>query len=76
MGAGVPVGKLPPPIVVFLVDRSGTDISSIDVKHSTHKSVKVFLKACAKEGLIKLKETKGDVVITGIVSISSCLSGP
>ena len=37
----------------------------IDIKHSTYKSVKAFLKASAKEGLLKLKETKGDVVVTG-----------
>lgn len=38
----------------------------IDVKHSTHKSVKAFFKACAKDGLIKLKDAKGgDVVVTG-----------
>ncbi|PSS30878.1 hypothetical protein PHLCEN_2v2605 [Hermanssonia centrifuga] len=42
------------------------DSSAIDIKQSSHKSVKSFLKACAKEGLIKLKETKGDVVVTGI----------
>ncbi|KAI0694966.1 eukaryotic translation initiation factor SUI1 family protein [Cytidiella melzeri] len=42
------------------------DASAIDIKHSTHKSVKTFLKACAKEGLLKLKETKGDVVVTGV----------
>lgn len=41
------------------------DVGAIDIKQSTHKSVKVFLKACAKEGLVKLKETKGDVVVTG-----------
>lgn len=41
------------------------DASALDIKHSTHKSVKVFLKACAKEGLIKLKESKGDVMVTG-----------
>ena len=41
------------------------DTSSIDIKQSTYKSVKTFLKACAKEGLIKLKESKGDVVVTG-----------
>nr|VWO97766.1 N/A [Ganoderma boninense] len=42
------------------------DANLIDVKHSTHKNVKSFLKACAKEGLVKLKETKGDVVVTAI----------
>lgn len=40
----------------------------MDIKQSTHKTVKAFLKASAKEGLIKLKETKGDVVITGASS--------
>ncbi|KZT05270.1 eukaryotic translation initiation factor SUI1 family protein [Laetiporus sulphureus 93-53] len=43
------------------------DGSAVDVKHSTHKSVKAFLKACAKEGLIKLKDAKGgDVVVTAV----------
>ncbi|KAH8101298.1 eukaryotic translation initiation factor SUI1 family protein [Cristinia sonorae] len=42
------------------------DPSEIDIKQSTHKSVKVFLKACAKEGLVKLKENKGDVLISGV----------
>ncbi|KAI0084693.1 eukaryotic translation initiation factor SUI1 family protein [Irpex rosettiformis] len=42
------------------------DTSIVDIKHSTHKSVKTFLKACAKEGLLKLKESKGDVVVTGV----------
>ena len=44
---------------------SFTDGRNIDIKHSTHKSVKIFLKAAAKEGLVKLKETKGEIVITG-----------
>ena len=35
------------------------------MKHSTFKNVKAFLKASAKEGLIKLKESKSDVVVTG-----------
>lgn len=46
------------------------DVGAIDIKQSTHKSVKVFLKACAKEGLMKLKETKGDVVVTGASAFS------
>ena len=36
------------------------------MKHSTFKNVKSFLKASAKEGLLKLKETKGDVVVTAV----------
>ena len=47
------------------IDMACPDANLIDVKHSTHKNVKSFLKACAKEGLVKLKETKGDVVVTG-----------
>jgi len=42
------------------------DCTVVDVKHSTFKSVKAFLKAAAKEGLIKLKETRGDVVVTAV----------
>jgi translation initiation factor 2D len=37
----------------------------VDIKHSGHKSLTAFLKASAKEGLIKLKESKGEVVVTG-----------
>ena len=37
----------------------------MDIKHSGFKSLTVFLKACAKEGLIKIKETKGGMVVTG-----------
>ncbi|KAI0742631.1 eukaryotic translation initiation factor SUI1 family protein [Daedaleopsis nitida] len=42
------------------------DANAVDVKQSTYKNVKSFLKACAKEGLIKLKETKGDVVVSAV----------
>ncbi|KAI0772460.1 eukaryotic translation initiation factor SUI1 family protein [Trametes elegans] len=42
------------------------DASPIDVRHSTFKNVKTFLKISAKEGLLKLKETKGDVMVTAI----------
>ncbi|KAH9916268.1 eukaryotic translation initiation factor SUI1 family protein [Epithele typhae] len=42
-----------------------SDASSLDVKHSTHKNAKSFLKAAAKEGLIKVKDVKGDIVVTG-----------
>jgi translation initiation factor 2D len=37
----------------------------VDIKHSGFKSLTVFLKASAKEGLIKIKESKGGIVITG-----------
>ncbi|TFY63903.1 hypothetical protein EVJ58_g2961 [Rhodofomes roseus] len=47
--------------------REPLDPSKMDVKHSTHKSVKAFLKACAKDGLIKLKDAKGgDVFVTAV----------
>ncbi|KAF7791573.1 hypothetical protein EIP86_002589 [Pleurotus ostreatoroseus] len=42
------------------------DASVIDIKHSTFKTVKTFLKACAKEGLVKLKESKADILVTGV----------
>ncbi|KAI9068830.1 eukaryotic translation initiation factor SUI1 family protein [Trametes sanguinea] len=51
----------------FALDMYGLpDASSIDVKHSTFKNVKTFLKASAKEGLIKLKESKSDVTVTAV----------
>ena len=49
--------------------RSFKDVSTastpVDIKHSGYKSLTAFLKASAKEGLIKVKETKGEVVVTG-----------
>ena len=41
----------------------------VDIKHSGYKSLTAFLKANAKEGLIKLKESKGEVVVTGAYRI-------
>jgi translation initiation factor 2D len=37
----------------------------VDIKHSTHKSLTAFLRLCEKEGLLKLKEMKPDVVVVG-----------
>ena len=37
----------------------------MDIKHSGFKSLTTFLKASAKEGLVKIKETKGGVVVIG-----------
>ena len=37
----------------------------VDIKHSGFKSLTAFLKASAKEGLIKTKEIRGEVVVTG-----------
>ena len=49
--------------------RSFKEVSAtstpVDIKHSGYKSLTAFLKASAKEGLIKVKETKGEVVVTG-----------
>lgn len=64
LGADVPIGSFHSGKAAHSLIYN-LDVNSIDIKQSTHKSVKVFLKACAKEGLIKLKETKGDVVVTG-----------
>jgi len=38
----------------------------VDIKHSGFKSLTVFLRASAKEGLIKIKENKGRMVVTGV----------
>ncbi|RDX44971.1 eukaryotic translation initiation factor SUI1 family protein [Lentinus brumalis] len=51
------------------------DASAVDVKHSTFKNVKSFLKASAKEGLLKLKETKGDVVVTAVYPKHPAVAG-
>ncbi|KAI0696389.1 eukaryotic translation initiation factor SUI1 family protein [Cerioporus squamosus] len=51
------------------------DASAVDVKHSTFKNVKSFLKASAKEGLLKLKETKGDVVVTAVYPQHPAVAG-
>jgi translation initiation factor 2D len=38
----------------------------VDIKHSTHKSLTAFLKLCEKDGLIKLKDMKSELVITAV----------
>ena len=38
----------------------------VDIKHSGFKSLSAFLKASAKEGLIKIKGMKEEVVVTGM----------
>ena len=43
--------------------RSSTPV---DVKHSAHKSLSAFLRVCEKEGLLKLKETKQDLVVVAV----------
>ena len=43
----------------------------VDIKHSGYKSLTAFLKASAKDGLIKVKETKGEVVVTGVYCIEA-----
>ncbi|KAK7676959.1 hypothetical protein QCA50_020077 [Cerrena zonata] len=60
----------------FAVGTNGlADASGMDIKHSTHKSVKNFLKASAKEGLLKLKESKGDVLITAVYATHPAVLG-
>ncbi|GBE78753.1 eukaryotic translation initiation factor SUI1 family protein [Sparassis latifolia] len=54
----------------------GSTTDAIDVKHSTYKSVKVFLKASAKEGLVKLKDAKGgDVVVAAVFPNHPAVAG-
>ena len=38
----------------------------VDIKHSTHKNLGAFLKLCEKEGLMTLKQSKGDVLLAGV----------
>ncbi|KAH9937863.1 eukaryotic translation initiation factor SUI1 family protein [Epithele typhae] len=49
-----------------------SDASTINIKQSTYKTVKSFFKAAAKEGFIKIKESKGDVVITAKTALGVC----
>ena len=53
--------------------RSFKEVSAtstpVDIKHSGYKSLTAFLKASAKEGLIRVKEIKGEVVVTGAYRI-------
>ena len=47
--------------------RSFKDVSTtstpVDIRHSGYKTLTPFLKACSKEGLFKLKESKGEFVV-------------
>jgi hypothetical protein len=51
---------------LYSADRPSSSESStpIDIKHSSDKSLTLFLKACEKDGLISLKPMKKHVVIT------------
>jgi hypothetical protein len=51
-------------------DVTSTAATSVDIKHSAHKSLTAFLRSCAKEGLIKIKEGKGEIVVVGQVVAS------
>ncbi|KIP12172.1 hypothetical protein PHLGIDRAFT_370577 [Phlebiopsis gigantea 11061_1 CR5-6] len=65
-----PPGTFPMPAstlwAAHVLPARPADASVVDIKSSTHKNVKTFLKAAAKEGLLKLKETKGDLVVTAV----------
>ena len=38
----------------------------VDIKHSTYKNLTAFLKSVEKDGLLRLKEFKGDLNILGV----------
>jgi len=40
----------------------------IDIKHSSHKSLTFFLKSAEKHGLLKLKDTKSDVMVMSVAT--------
>jgi translation initiation factor 2D len=40
----------------------------IDIKHSSHKSLAFFLKSAEKQGLLKLKDTKSDVMVFSVAA--------
>ena len=47
----------------------------LDIKHSGFKTLTAFLKSSAKEGLIKIKEMKGGVVVTGAEPLTVSFKG-
>ncbi|KAH7922526.1 hypothetical protein BV22DRAFT_1070355 [Leucogyrophana mollusca] len=46
---------------------SSAPSTPVDIKHSSHKSLTAFLKSAEKDGLLKLKEMKSDVLVLGVV---------
>lgn len=47
----------------------------IDIKHSTFKSFSVFLRSIEKEGLLKLKDVKGELLILSIAKDHQAVRG-
>ncbi|OAX35496.1 hypothetical protein K503DRAFT_696918 [Rhizopogon vinicolor AM-OR11-026] len=45
-----------------------TTSTPIDIKHSSHKSLVSFLKSAEKQGLLKLKDAKSDVMIISVAT--------
>ncbi|KZT25055.1 hypothetical protein NEOLEDRAFT_1134285 [Neolentinus lepideus HHB14362 ss-1] len=43
-----------------------TSFATVDVKHSSAKSLSAFLKSMEKAGLLTLKSQRGDIVVTGV----------
>ncbi|KAH7908853.1 hypothetical protein BJ138DRAFT_1115485 [Hygrophoropsis aurantiaca] len=46
---------------------SPTPSTPVDIKHSSHKSLTAFLKSAEKDGLLKLKDMKFDVLVLGVI---------
>ena len=38
----------------------------IDIKHSTYKNLSAFLKICEKDGLVSLKNSRGDIMVSAV----------
>jgi translation initiation factor 2D len=45
-----------------------TTSTPIDIKHSSHKSLASFLKSAEKQGFLKLKDTKSDMMVMSVAS--------
>jgi translation initiation factor 2D len=43
-------------------------LTPVDIKHSSHKTLSAFLKACERDGLLVLKQGKGDVLVASVAS--------
>lgn len=71
--SSLPLSVFPIPATTFYASyilparpASATPTTPIDIKHSAFKSLAVLLRQSEKQGLLKLKDARPDVVITAV----------
>jgi hypothetical protein len=67
----MPQSSFPIPASTFystyiLPSRPSSSPSSADIKKSSYKKLAKFLQVFEKQGILRLKDSKGDVVVTGV----------